>query len=58
MLGDALARGHVQSFLGVVLATITLWRKLTIEERYMGEEFGVQYAEYKDRVRALIPFVL
>ena len=58
VLGDALARGHVQSFLGVVLATITLWRKLTIEERYMGEEFGVQYAEYKDRVRALIPFVL
>ena len=58
MLGSALSRNHVQQYLGVVVASITLWRKLTIEERYMGEEFGAQYAEYKNRVRALIPFVL
>ena len=58
LLGTALSRGVVQGFVGVALAGITLWHKLRIEERYMGEEFGAQYAEYKDRVRALIPFVL
>ncbi len=58
MLGTALARGQVQGFLGVAVACITLWRKLRIEERFMGEEFGAQYAEYRKRVRALIPFVL
>ncbi|HEY4212912.1 MAG TPA: isoprenylcysteine carboxylmethyltransferase family protein [Steroidobacteraceae bacterium] len=58
LLGEALARGRLQGFIGVALACITLWRKLRIEERYMGEVFGVQYAAYRDRVAALIPFVL
>jgi len=35
-----------------------LWRKARQEERIMSRHFPDAYAQYKMRVRAIIPFVL
>lgn len=58
LLGTAVARGDVQGFVAVVLAGAALWHKLQIEERWMQETFGQDYARYRQEVRALIPFLL
>jgi len=40
----------------IVLAA--LWRKLRLEERWMGETFTLDYQRYRARTAALIPFLL
>jgi protein-S-isoprenylcysteine O-methyltransferase Ste14 len=55
-VGSALARGEWRGLLAVVIAFAALWRKLHVEERWMRERFGPQYAAYARRVPALIPF--
>lgn len=57
MLGTAIAFGQLRSFLGVALAAIGWRLKSLIEERYMIEQFGAQYTDYKRSVRALVPFI-
>lgn len=53
--GTALAVGEVHAAVGVVLV-LAGWRlKWPVEERFMLEEFGSRYAEYRERVSALIP---
>jgi protein-S-isoprenylcysteine O-methyltransferase Ste14 len=56
--GTAIALGEVRGVLAVAIATASLWRKLRLEERWMGEQFGDAYERYRCRVRALVPFVL
>ncbi len=56
-VGSALARGEWRGVLAVVIVLLALWRKLRLEERWMSEQFGDQYAAYRQRVAALIPFV-
>jgi protein-S-isoprenylcysteine O-methyltransferase Ste14 len=55
--GTALVASTAGSLLGVVLATISLWQKGWIEERYLIVEFGEQYARYRREVKFLIPFL-
>ena len=55
-VGSALARDEWRGVLAVAIAWAALWRKLLLEERWMLEVFGEQYAEYRRRVPALIPF--
>jgi protein-S-isoprenylcysteine O-methyltransferase Ste14 len=31
--------------------------QVNLEERFMGEQFGANYAQYRRHVKALIPFV-
>jgi protein-S-isoprenylcysteine O-methyltransferase Ste14 len=58
MLGTAIAFGEVRGLIALILAFIA-WRvKSLIEERFMLDQFGEQYAQYKREVKALIPFVL
>lgn len=57
MLGTAVAFGEVRGLLAVGVATLALWIKLRREELFMSEEFGAEYAQYKQKVKALIPFV-
>jgi protein-S-isoprenylcysteine O-methyltransferase len=58
MLGTAIAFGEVRGLIALVLAFIA-WRvKSLVEERFMQDQFGEQYAQYKRDVKALIPFVL
>ena len=56
--GSAVVRGEWRGLLALVIAFAALWRKLKLEERWLGEAFGEQYAAYRARVYALVPFVL
>jgi len=58
LLGTALVGGTLASLLALALATLAFWLKLRIEERFMTETFGEQYVVYRQRVKALIPYVL
>jgi protein-S-isoprenylcysteine O-methyltransferase Ste14 len=57
LAGSALQHGLLRSFLGVVLCAISLWMKVTVEERYMVHRFGDQYLRYRKNVSALVPFL-
>jgi protein-S-isoprenylcysteine O-methyltransferase Ste14 len=57
-VGSALARGEWRGVLAVLIAFLSLWRKLRLEERWMAEQFGERYRAYSAEVSALIPFVL
>jgi protein-S-isoprenylcysteine O-methyltransferase Ste14 len=57
-IGTAIVRGEWRGLLAVALALGALWRKLTLEERWLGEAFGEDYARYRAAVAALIPFLL
>lgn len=56
--GTSLARGDWRGPLAVLILFAALWRKLQHEERWMAEAFGEDYAEYRSKVCALIPFVI
>ncbi|HEX4151974.1 MAG TPA: isoprenylcysteine carboxylmethyltransferase family protein [Steroidobacteraceae bacterium] len=58
MLGTALAGGEVHGLLAVSIATLALWLRSRVEERWMSEEFGEQYARYRQRSWALIPYIV
>ncbi|MEJ2007994.1 MAG: isoprenylcysteine carboxylmethyltransferase family protein [Acidobacteriota bacterium] len=57
LLGTAMAFAEVRGLLAVAVATLALWMKSRREELFMIEEFGAEYAQYKQKVKALIPFV-
>jgi len=54
-VGSAIARDEWRGVLAVVIAWLTLWRKLRLEERWMQETFGDAYSRYRSEVPALIP---
>jgi protein-S-isoprenylcysteine O-methyltransferase Ste14 len=57
IVGTALTMGEVRGLLAVALA-LASWRvKWPVEERFMTEQFGDRYVEYRRRVRAIIPGV-
>ena len=56
--GTAIARGDWQGVLAFVIASVTLWLKLQIEERGMRRQFGNAYETYSQRVSMLLPFIL
>lgn len=57
MLGTAIIVDRVHSLLGVGVLFVGLWIKSRMEEQFMVEEFGDQYRQYQQRVKALIPYV-
>jgi protein-S-isoprenylcysteine O-methyltransferase Ste14 len=56
--GSALAIGQWRALCGLAIITAALLRKLSIEERLLLEHFGEGYAQYREKVPALIPFIL
>jgi protein-S-isoprenylcysteine O-methyltransferase Ste14 len=56
--GTALAVAEWRGVAALLLVFAALWRKLRLEERWMGEVFGACYASYKVQVKALVPFLL
>ena len=56
--GSALASGEWRGVVAVLVVAAAFWRKLRLEERWMGEQFGAAYEGYRRRVRALVPFVV
>jgi protein-S-isoprenylcysteine O-methyltransferase Ste14 len=58
LAGTALMVGKWRALIGLALVVVALLRKLTVEERFMTEQFGEVYAHYRAEVSALIPFLV
>ncbi len=58
MLGTAIVFGLARCFVGVFILGLGLWIKSQTEERFMLQQFGDQYTQYRREVRALIPYIL
>lgn len=56
--GTALALDLWRSWLAVLIAFLSLWGKLKLEERWLGEHFGEQYRDYCEHTAALFPFIV
>lgn len=56
--GTALLLGEWRALLGFGIMFVSFWRKLRLEEAWLGEYFGPKYGEYMQRVRSLIPGLL
>jgi protein-S-isoprenylcysteine O-methyltransferase Ste14 len=57
MLGSALQRGEIRCFIGVLFFVLSYWLKSRAEERFMVQNFGEEYLQYRHKVKALVPFV-
>jgi protein-S-isoprenylcysteine O-methyltransferase Ste14 len=57
LTGTVLALGTARTALIVPFAIGMLWSKMRVEERFMSEEFGDAYADYRRRMKMLIPFL-
>jgi protein-S-isoprenylcysteine O-methyltransferase Ste14 len=58
VLGTAVTFGEVRGLIALALALIGWRTKSLVEEKFMAEQFGAEYENYKRRVKALIPFVV
>jgi protein-S-isoprenylcysteine O-methyltransferase Ste14 len=54
----ALALGHLAGFAATLLMFVSFWIKLRDEEKLMLQQFPEQYADYRRRVKRIIPFVV
>lgn len=57
ILGTGLAIGEIRALIAAILIFAILAHKINLEERFMMEQFGAEYGQYRRRVKALIPFV-
>jgi protein-S-isoprenylcysteine O-methyltransferase Ste14 len=57
-VGSAIARGEWRGVLAVLIASLALWRKLRMEERWMIGLFGERYEQYRRDTWALFPYLL
>jgi len=57
-IGTAIACGEWRGLVAVAIVFAALWRKLKLEERWLGEAFGESYSKYRAEVSALIPYLL
>ena len=57
-VGTALLRARTSGFVFCGILLVGLWFKLLAEERLLTRHFPEAYPQYRQRVRALIPFVL
>jgi len=57
-LGTALMIGEWRALLALAIIAASFWRKLQLEERWLGEYFGDAYTDYMRRVKALVPRIL
>jgi protein-S-isoprenylcysteine O-methyltransferase Ste14 len=57
-LGTAVLVGELRGLLALAIVAVSFWFKLRLEERWLGEQFGAAYADYKTRVKALVPGIL
>ena len=55
VLGSTIALGQWRGLIALALITAALLRKISIEERFLAQQFGVAYCRYRDEVPALLP---
>lgn len=58
MLGTSFVYGHARCFVGLLVMLLGLWLKSQTEEQFMVQQFGDNYLQYRQRTRALVPFLL
>lgn len=58
LFGTSLLLGEWRALLGFAIMFVSFWRKLRLEETWLGDYFGPAYGEYMQRVKALIPGIL
>ncbi|TZF90791.1 methyltransferase family protein [Cognatilysobacter lacus] len=56
-LGNAVMVGDWRGLLAVAIVFVSFWRKLRLEEKWLGQHFGPAYQTYRDHTKALIPAV-
>ncbi|MDR3537172.1 MAG: isoprenylcysteine carboxylmethyltransferase family protein [Acetobacteraceae bacterium] len=56
LLGSAIANGSWAGLLGLLAIALAFLRKIGIEERFLGAQFGEAYARYRSEVPALLPW--
>lgn len=57
-LGTGMMIGEWRGLLALAIVAVSFWRKLRLEERWLGDQFGAAYVDYMQRVKALVPGVL
>jgi protein-S-isoprenylcysteine O-methyltransferase Ste14 len=57
-LGNAILVGDWRGLLAVAIVFASFWRKLRVEERWLGRNFGRSYQDYVRRTHALFPGIL
>ena len=58
ILATALSVGTLSAGIGFVIIVLSLWFKLRAEEELLTNHFPKEYPAYKDRTKALIPYVV
>jgi protein-S-isoprenylcysteine O-methyltransferase Ste14 len=56
LFGTAITLGTISAFAGFAFMLLSFVRKLKIEETWLRSQFGAEYEEYQNRVKALIPW--
>ena len=56
MIGSALQRGEVRSFVGVLICGLSFWLKTRAEEHFMVQRFGEEYVQYRHQVQSARSF--
>ena len=57
LMGSALERGLRSSLIALPLCGLGFWLKIKTEEQFMVQRFGEAYVQYKQKVKALVPFL-
>ena len=57
LMGSALERGLRSSLIALPLCGLGFWLKIVTEEQFMVQRFGEAYVQYKQKVKALVPFL-
>jgi protein-S-isoprenylcysteine O-methyltransferase Ste14 len=58
LLGTSFVYGFARCFIGILVVGFGFWLKSQTEEQFMVQQFGQQYLDYRQQVRALIPYIL
>jgi protein-S-isoprenylcysteine O-methyltransferase Ste14 len=58
VMGTALVAGEVRGLVAEAIGFTAWLVKSRTEERFLMEEFGTEYEEYRRQTRALVPFIL
>jgi protein-S-isoprenylcysteine O-methyltransferase Ste14 len=57
-IGNAIIVGDYRAIIAVFIVFISLWLKLKKEEKLLSEAFGTEYMKYKNKTKAIIPYLL
>jgi protein-S-isoprenylcysteine O-methyltransferase Ste14 len=57
VFGTAIVVGEIRAIIALLLALAAFLLKISQEEKWMRERFGLEFIEYQQEVKSLIPFV-